>query len=532
MERKRNSDRKFSSDKGNKKSFGKSSKGNYTSNRKSDSNKPDDYKSEKKFSKERDFKDKDDFRPRKKFDGDKKYGEKDDFKPRRFEKKEDSFGGEKKFARKKFDDKDDFRPRKKFDGDKKYGEKDDFKPRRFEKKDDSFGGEKKFARKKFDDKDDFRPRKKFDGDKKYGEKDDFKPRRFEKKEDSFGGEKKFARKKFDDKDDFRPRKKFDGEKKYGEKDDFKPRKFSGENKFDRNVKSDSYGSKKKYNPNDDLKDGNYSFSDKKHDKKRFDSEKKKYQKLTKSGDRKSFATPREDDGTVRLNKYLSNAGICSRREADQLIESGVIRVNGKVVTELGTRILSTDKVSYGDQTVKTESLQYLLLNKPKDYITTVDDPNKRKTVMELIRGACKERVYPVGRLDRNTTGLLLFTNDGELTLKLTHPKNDIRKVYHVVTDQNVSKEDMEKLRNGLELEDGFIMPDDVDFVGEGHNKKDIGIEIHSGKNRVVRRMFEHLGYNVVKLDRVMFAGLTKKDLPRGRWRMLTQKEISFLKMGK
>ena len=430
MERKRNTDRKFSSDKGNKKTYGKSSKGNFT-------------------------------------------------------------------------------PKRKADGDRS----DDFKPRRFEKKEEGFGGEKKFARKKFDDKDDFRPRKKFEGDKKYGDKDDFKPRRFEKKEEGFGGEKKFTRKNFDD------------------KSDFKPRKFSGENKFDHTVKSDSYTAKKKYNPNDDLKDDAYSFKDSKHDKKRFDNEKKKYEKLTKSGARKSFATPREDDGTVRLNKYLSNAGICSRREADQLIESGVIRVNGKVVTELGTRILPTDKVSYGDQTVKTESLQYLLLNKPKDYITTVDDPNKRKTVMELIRGACKERVYPVGRLDRNTTGLLLFTNDGELTLKLTHPKNDIRKVYHVVTDQNVSKEDMEKLRNGLELEDGFIMPDDVDFVGEGHNKKDIGIEIHSGKNRVVRRMFEHLGYNVVKLDRVMFAGLTKKDLPRGKWRMLSQKEISFLKMG-
>ena len=281
---------------------------------------------------------------------------------------------------------------------------------------------------------------------------------------------------------------------------------------------------------EEISDEEFSLEKFNEDKKRHSTEKKKYETLTKST-KTSFAKERDDDGTTRLNKYLSNAGICSRREADQLIESGVIRVNGKVVTELGTRILQGDKVSYGDQTVKSETLMYLLLNKPKDYITTVDDPDKRRTVMELIKNACKERVYPVGRLDRNTTGLLLFTNDGELTMKLTHPKNNIKKIYHVVTDQNVSKEDMEKLRNGIELEDGFIMPDDVEFVGEGHNKKDIGIEIHSGKNRVVRRMFEHLGYNVVKLDRVMFAGLTKKDLPRGKWRLLSKTEIGFLKKG-
>jgi 23S rRNA pseudouridine2605 synthase len=234
------------------------------------------------------------------------------------------------------------------------------------------------------------------------------------------------------------------------------------------------------------------------------------------------------EGLIRLNKYLSNAGIASRREADNLIQSGVVKVNGVVVDQLGYKINAGDKVTYGDSNVKSERKVYLLLNKPKDYITTVDDPRDRKTVMELIKGACRERVYPVGRLDRNTTGLLLFTNDGELTTKLTHPKFGVKKVYHVSLNKGLKPADFTAIVEGVELEDGLVKADDLAFVGEG--KKEIGIEIHSGRNRIVRRLFEHLGYDVLKLDRVVFAGLTKKDLPRGKHRFLSAKEIGFLQM--
>lgn len=239
---------------------------------------------------------------------------------------------------------------------------------------------------------------------------------------------------------------------------------------------------------------------------------------------------KEDDGTVRLNKYIANAGICSRREADDLIRAGAVSVNGKIVTEMGYKVKPGDIVNYGGQTIRQERKVYILLNKPKDYITTAVDPQKRKTVLELIKGACKERVYPVGRLDRNTTGLLLLTNDGELTKKLTHPASNIKKIYHVVTDKNVSKQDIIKLTEGFRLDDGFTKADSAAYVETAESKKEIGIEMHSGKNRIVRRMMEHLGYKVVKLDRVVFAGLTKKDLPRGRWRFLSEKEIGMLKM--
>jgi 23S rRNA pseudouridine2605 synthase len=234
------------------------------------------------------------------------------------------------------------------------------------------------------------------------------------------------------------------------------------------------------------------------------------------------------DGLTRLNKYLSNAGIASRRDADTLIKSGVVKVNGVPITEMGFKVKPGDVVNYGDEKIKGERKVYLLLNKPKDYITTTEDPQERKTVMELINGACKERLYPVGRLDRNTTGLLLFTNDGELTTKLTHPKHNIKKVYHVSLNKGLKTEDFKQISEGVELEDGIVKADDVAYVADG--KKEIGIEIHSGKNRIVRRIFEHLGYEVLKLDRVVFAGLTKKDLPRGKHRFLTGKEISFLQM--
>ena len=237
-----------------------------------------------------------------------------------------------------------------------------------------------------------------------------------------------------------------------------------------------------------------------------------------------------DDDSIRLNKFISNAGICSRREADELIKAGAVTVNGKVITEMGYKIKRTDLVNYGGQGLKPERQVYILLNKPKDYITTSEDPQERRTVLELIKGACKERVYPVGRLDRNTTGLLLLTNDGELTDKITHPSFKQKKIYHVELDKPVKKEHLKAIEEGLELEDGLIKVDEIKYVDDSDSKKEIGITLHSGRNRIVRRIFEHFEYKVKKLDRVYFAGLTKKDLARGRWRFLTPMEINMLKM--
>ena len=232
---------------------------------------------------------------------------------------------------------------------------------------------------------------------------------------------------------------------------------------------------------------------------------------------------------TRLNKYIAHAGICSRREADTLIEAGLVSVNGKVVTELGTRVAPEDDVRYNGERLGNERKVYLLLNKPKDYVTTLDDPHAKKTVMELVSKACKERIYPVGRLDKNTTGVLLFTNDGDLTKRLTHPSFNKKKIYHVFLDKNLLHDDMQKIADGIELKDGIAQVDAIAY-SSADSKKEIGLEIHSGKNRVVRRIFEHLGYKVTKLDRVYFAGLTKKNLPRGKWRLLTEKEIKMLKM--
>jgi len=238
---------------------------------------------------------------------------------------------------------------------------------------------------------------------------------------------------------------------------------------------------------------------------------------------------KEDDGLIRLNRYIAHAGICSRREADTLISSGVISVNGKVVTELGTKVLKTDKIKYEDQTLKNEKLVYFILNKPKDFITTTNDPEKRRTVIQLMKGACKERIYPVGRLDRNTSGVLLFSNDGDMAKKLLHPKHLVKKVYHVTTDKSVKQEDIIKLSEGFQLEDGFIKADEIAYTSKD-TKKEVGLEIHSGKNRIVRRMFESLGYKVLRLDRVLFAGLTKKGMSRGQYRELTEQEVGYLKM--
>lgn len=319
---------------------------------------------------------------------------------------------------------------------------------------------------------------------------------------------------------------------------FSEKKSFAENKKEKSFRSkpfsDKLNSRSSANPYDlDESDLEYG-----KEKPNFNSErgrgfkKKPYAKKTYSGKKNIDSKPQRtvDDGMIRLNKYIANAGICSRREADDLITSGVVQVNGKTITEMGFRIKATDIIKYGGQTLKKEKLVYLILNKPKDYITTVDDPQKRKTVLELVQGACRERIYPVGRLDRATTGLLMFTNDGELTKKLTHPRYGVRKIYHVSLDKPLKHTDMDKIKDGLELEDGSIKVDEVTYVGDGADKHEVGVEIHSGKNRIVRRIFESLGYNVRKLDRVVFGPLTKKDMARGRWRILTDAEVGMLKM--
>jgi 23S rRNA pseudouridine2605 synthase len=233
---------------------------------------------------------------------------------------------------------------------------------------------------------------------------------------------------------------------------------------------------------------------------------------------------------IRLNKFLANAGVCSRREADEFIKAGVVKVNGQVVAELGSKVSRLDTIHFHDRPVHLEGKIYVLLNKPKNVLTTTDDPNERRTVMELVKSACKERIYPIGRLDRNTTGVLLLTNDGDIASKLTHPSFKKKKIYHVWLDKEVTIADMERLANGIDLEDGEIHADALSYASE-EDKSQVGIEIHSGRNRIVRRMFEHLGYKVYKLDRVYFAGLTKKNLGRGKWRYLNEKEVGILRMG-
>ncbi len=240
--------------------------------------------------------------------------------------------------------------------------------------------------------------------------------------------------------------------------------------------------------------------------------------------------PAASDNLIRLNRFISNSGTCSRRDADELIRNGFITVNGKKVTDLGTKVSLKDDVRYRNKRLTAEKKVYILMNKPKDYVTTVEDPHASKTVLDLLGSDFRERVYPVGRLDRATTGVLLLTNDGELTGKLTHPKYKRRKIYHVFLDRDVARNDLFRLTEGIELEDGIVVADAVSYADE-EDRSQIGIELHSGQNRVVRRMFEKLGYNVRKLDRVYFAGLTKKNLPRGKWRFLNEKEISMLKRG-
>ncbi len=316
----------------------------------------------------------------------------------------------------------------------------------------------------------------------------------------------------------------------------KPKFKGGPRRSERSDRSER--GEKKFNPSDFItRDGDESSNDRfkgrgNADKQfRKNDRKKSYSKFTKDKPfQKEDKPAKPGSELVRLNKYLSIAGICSRREADKFIEQGLVSINGKVVTELGTKVKPNDKVEYAGEQVKAEAMRYILLNKPKDCITTLSDERGRSTVIGLVKNACKERVFPVGRLDRNTTGLILLTNDGELADKLAHPSNEVRKVYHVITDKNVSIADLKKLETGVQLDDGVAKADAALFAGDGSVRNEIGLEIHSGRNRVVRRMFEVMGYEVTRLDRAAFAGLSKKGLPRGRWRFLTDKEIGYLKM--
>ncbi|MBP7463785.1 MAG: rRNA pseudouridine synthase [Bacteroidales bacterium] len=261
---------------------------------------------------------------------------------------------------------------------------------------------------------------------------------------------------------------------------------------------------------------------------RNDNKPGEFRRSTKPQTIKKEKTPSESD-SIRLNRYIANAGVCSRRDADEHIKNGLVTVNGVVVTDMGVKVLRSDEVCFKGKRLMPERKVYILLNKPKNYVTTTDDPQGRDIVTDLIKSACSERVYPVGRLDRDTTGLLLLTNDGELAKKLSHPSFNKKKIYQVGLDKVLKKEDLDKVREGFELEDGFIKVDSIEFISD--DKRELGVELHSGRNRIVRRIFEHLGYRIKKLDRVYYVGLTKKDLPRGKWRFLNENEIAMLKMG-
>lgn len=421
-------------------------------------------------------------------------------------------------------DKSSYKPRTSRDGDSKpYAAKPstgrDYKPRTDSKDFKPRTDSKPYSSKSSGGKD-FKPRSDRDGESR-----EYKPRTskdgdFKPRTESKGG--------------FKP-----WEKKDSGNSNYKPRAFKEGSSRDEAVegkrsyiKKDNFitdGDKSKFA---DKKSGSSRSTDSRPYRKReegdFKRKEDRGERIAPTTRSRKVAEPK-DDGLIRLNRYIANSGICSRRKADELIAAGVVSVNNVPITELGHKVDPyKDEVRYNGELLKREKKVYVLLNKPKDYITTTDDPQERRTVMQLVEKASRERIYPVGRLDRNTTGLILMTNDGELADKLSHPKNGITKIYHVELNKNLSQGDFNKIQFGLELEDGLIKPDNVSYVA-GASKKEIGIQIHSGKNRIVRRIFEHLGYDVVKLDRVVYGNLTKKDLPRGRWRFLEEHELIQIK---
>ena len=349
---------------------------------------------------------------------------------------------------------------------------------------------------------------------------------FDKPRRQYGDKPAYGERKFGDKPRYEHR---DGDKprrQYGDKPAYGERSFGDKPRYehrDGDKPRRQYGDKPAY--------GERKFGDKKYGDRKFGD--KPYKPGPRKHDDKPASypkfTPEKQVGEMRLNRFLAQSGLCSRREADDFITAGLVTVNGQIVTQLGTKVLPTDEVKFNDSRVQGEKKVYLVLNKPKGYVTSLDDPHAGKTVMDLVEGACTERIYPVGRLDKNSLGLLLFTNDGDLTKQLTHPSYLKKKIYQVTLDKPLARADMDRIAEGITLEDGEIFADEISYVKE--NKQEIGIEIHSGRNRIVRRIFEFLGYTVTKLDRVYYAGLTKKNLKRGAWRFLSREEVERLKSG-
>ena len=347
-----------------------------------------------------------------------------------------------------------------------------------------------------------------------------KPRRQFGDKPAYGERKSGDNPRYEHRDGDKPR------RQYGDKPAYGERKFGDKPRYehrDGDKPRRQYGDKPAY--------GERKFGDKKYGDRKFGD--KPYKPGPRKHDDKPASypkfTPEKQVGEMRLNRFLAQSGLCSRREADDFITAGLVTVNGQIVTQLGTKVLPTDEVKFNDSRVQGEKKVYLVLNKPKGYVTSLDDPHADKTVMELVKDACTERIYPVGRLDKNSVGLLLFTNDGDLTRQLTHPSFQKKKIYQVSLDKPLTKADMEQIAQGITLEDGEIYADEIAYVKE--DKTEVGIEIHSGRNRIVRRIFEHLGYAVKKLDRVYYAGLSKKNLKRGQWRFLTREEVQRLKSG-
>ena len=405
-------------------------------------------------------------------------------------------------------------------GDKPRGERrfhdDEERPRR------RFNDEER-PRRRFNDGDD-RPRRRFNDDEERPRRrfhdDEERPRsrRFENDEKprrKFNDEER-PRRRFNDGDD-RPRRRFND-------DEERPRRrFHDDEERPRSRRFENDEKPRRRFHDDERPRGRRRFEDREEEEAPRRGRKGYVREKDPMYDRPAAT------GEIRLNKYLADCGVCSRREADELIKAGCVTVNGELVTTMGYKVKTGDKVVYGGQTLNREKLRYILLNKPKGFITTADDPEGRETVMELVKGACNERIFPVGRLDKNTTGLLLLTNDGDLVKKLTHPSSEVTKLYHVVLNKPLTRNDMLRISEGIELDDGFISADSIAYDADDDSKKSIGIELHSGRNRIVRRIFEHLGYEIEKLDRVMFAGLDKYKLPRGEWRFLTDQEVAKLK---
>ena len=374
-------------------------------------------------------------------------------------------------------------------------------------------------RRQFGDKPAYGERK--SGDKpRYEHRDGDKPRRQFGDKPAYGERKSGDKPRYEHRDGDKPR------RQYGDKPAYGERKFGDKPRYehrDGDKPRRQYGDKPAY--------GERKFGDKKYGDRKFGD--KPYKPGPRKHDDKPASypkfTPEKQVGEMRLNRFLAQSGLCSRREADDFITAGLVTVNGQIVTQLGTKVLPTDEVKFNDSRVQGEKKVYLVLNKPKGYVTSLDDPHAGKTVMDLVEGACTERIYPVGRLDKNSLGLLLFTNDGDLTKQLTHPSYLKKKIYQVTLDKPLARADMDRIAEDITLEDGEIFADEISYVKE--NKQEIGIEIHSGRNRIVRRIFEFLGYTVTKLDRVYYAGLTKKNLKRGAWRFLSREEVERLKSG-